>query len=366
MPAAQPAWMSAPRLLPKRCVGARERDYIVPRGGRAGAREVPTQEGRRTPDARHSEWRQLSQWTTVYNVDVRAAAAATSTAPKRATRQAGAMCATCKRRLDVTECNACHTKVHGSQRDRWIRGGREGARRRPWIGEGRTTPATLKWRPMSKRATKEGARGQAEARGGEGGETGARGGQRGRDRGERGGDRERREGDNGTRGGRKAARGGREGREGARGGERGARGGREEARGGEGGRRGGARGGREGGERGREGARGGREGREGERGGGGGRGGERGARGGREGGERGERGGPDEGLWGGPDEASPKILGKQPSMSRYPGRGWATCSSSPISRNIHALTEPWGWTEWNMSNTWGLKQGKNEDLTHCS
>ena len=31
------------------------RDYIVPRGGRAGAREVPTQEGRRTPDARHSE-----------------------------------------------------------------------------------------------------------------------------------------------------------------------------------------------------------------------------------------------------------------------------------------------------------------------
>ena len=33
---AQPAWMSAPRLLPKRCVGARERDYIVPRGGRGG------------------------------------------------------------------------------------------------------------------------------------------------------------------------------------------------------------------------------------------------------------------------------------------------------------------------------------------
>ena len=48
------------------------------------------------------------------------------------------------RTLDVTECHACHTKVHGSQRDRWTRGGREGARQRPWIGEGRTTPATLK------------------------------------------------------------------------------------------------------------------------------------------------------------------------------------------------------------------------------
>ena len=45
------------------------------------------------------------------------------------------------------------------------------------------------------------------------------------------------------------------------------------------------------GERGREGARGGREG------------GERGARGG----ERGARG-PNEGLWGGPNEASPKLI----------------------------------------------------------
>ena len=154
------------------------------------------------------------------NVDVRAAAAATSTAPKRATRQAGAMCATCKRRLDVTECSACHTKVHGSQRD----GGEMETVDRRGQDHARYAKVTSDVKKGYKRGGERAGRGKRRRgrrdggeRGPEGAETGARGGETGSGERARTG---REEGERREEGGER----GREGARGARGGERGVRG----------------------------------------------------------------------------------------------------------------------------------------------
>ena len=147
--------MSPPLLLPKG-EWEPEREGLVTRGGsRGGERGAHT---RGQEDARRT-----TQWVTSVvtvnhspNVDVRAAEKATATAPERATRKPGAMCATTATQTQ-TGCHRVPRTPHKSAREPagWTRGGREGARQKPWIAEGRTTPATLKWRQMAKRATKD-------------------------------------------------------------------------------------------------------------------------------------------------------------------------------------------------------------------